>query len=94
MSAPVRRTSAISAGDLEFLLELKARSDAGEVDAELFHDAKRRLLEAPPPDRSAAPSPRDPPPAEELALLDELRGVGALTDDEYALLERRILLWI
>ena len=94
MSAPVRRRSAVSTGDLEFLLELKVKSDAGEVDAELFHDAKRRLLEAPPPDRTAAPGPRDPPPAEELSLLDELREAGALTDDEYALLQRRIVLWI
>lgn len=87
-------TSPLSLGELQRLAELKWLSDSGQVAPEAFLEAKRRLLRAAPSPGLAGPGPRTPLPSEELSILKSLHDSGALTDDEYHLLERRALLWI
>lgn len=80
--------------DLQRLAELKRESDRGGVPLEAFLEAKQRLLADAPGASTAAPDPRAPLPSEELALLRALRDDGALSQEEYELLERRVLLWV
>jgi len=84
----------LSIVDLRRLAELKRLSDTGQVPPSSFQEAKQRLLDAAPPADLAGPNPRTPLPSEELSLLKRLHDSGALTDEEYEILERRALLWI
>ena len=90
----VNRRAALSAYDLERLAELKALADAGTAPREKFLEEKRRLLAPLPAGRTEGPDPNSPLPARELELLKTLHEQGTLTDEEYAVLERRALLWI
>jgi hypothetical protein len=91
---PPRPTTPLSVADLRRLAELKWLSDAGQVAPTAFLEAKQRLLDASPPAGLAGPDPRGPPPSEELSVLRSLHDSGVLTDAEYEVLERRVLLWI
>jgi hypothetical protein len=80
--------------DLVGLAELKRRSDAGELPEAAFLEAKAHLLGPVPATDLLGPGARTPLPSRELDVLQELRDDGALTDEEYDLLRRRLLLWI
>jgi hypothetical protein len=84
----------IAIADLRRLVELRSQSDLGQVPREEFLEAKRRLLAAAPASASGGPGPQTPLPSAELSLLKSLYDSGALTEEEYRLLERRALLWI
>jgi hypothetical protein len=91
---PPVAVSPVPLEELRRLAELKWLSDSGQVAPGTFEQAKRQLLEASPPLQPAGPGPRTPLPSEELDLLKTLHTTGVLTDAEYELLERRVLLWI
>ncbi len=79
---------------LRRLAQLKALSDSGQVPIEQFVQAKRELLDSPPPPRPGGRPPTKDLPADELALLESLRRSGALTNDEFDRLRRRALLGV
>lgn len=91
---PPKPTAPIAVADLRRLAELKWLSDAGQVAPTAFLEAKQRLLDAPPPAGQTGPDPRAPLPSEELSVLRSLHDSGVLTDAEYEVLERKVLLWI
>ncbi len=79
-------------GDLQRLEHLAWLVDNREAEAEAYVEAKLALLNRPTPSELVGPVPNLPLPTDELSALERLRSLGHLTDAEYELLERRVLL--
>lgn len=84
----------VGLAELRRLEELHRSASDGPLAAEQFRLAKARLLERGPADSAPGPGARTPLPAAELEKLKELHAAGALSDGEYDLLRRRVLLWL
>lgn len=82
----------IAMGDLQRLEHLAWLVDNREAEAEAYVEAKLALLNRPTPAELVGPVPNLPLPTDELSALERLRALGHLSDAEYELLERRVLL--
>ncbi len=82
----------IAMNDLQRLEHLAWLVDNREAEAEAYVEAKLALLNRPTPAELVGPVPNLPLPTDELSALERLRALGHLTDAEYELLERRVLL--
>lgn len=94
--APESATSPppVSMEELEQLEHLAWKVDTGEADAEQFVEAKLGLLTKPTPEDLIGPISHLGLPTDELSSLERLHASGHLTDSEFELLRRRVILKI
>ncbi len=78
--------------DLQRLEHLAWLVDNREAEVEAYVEAKLALLNRPTPGGMVGPLPNLSLPTDELAALERLRASAHLSDTEYEVLERRVLL--
>lgn len=84
----------VSMSDLQLLEHLAWQVDSGEAEAEQFVEAKLALLSKPTPEDLVGPIAHLALPTDELSSLERLHASSHLTDPEYEVLRRRVILKI